>query len=68
MAGDHFIKQADIIRKPWICEGSNIRIMISQEYKSNFVCAICKSLQKTCCAWERCLKDWFQSRLNLIGQ
>ena len=33
--------------------------MISQEYKnkSNFVCTICKSL-----------KDWFQSRLTLIGQ
>ena len=42
--------------------------MISQEYKSNFVCAICESLQKTCWASERCLKDWFQSRLNLIGQ
>ena len=26
MAGDHFIKQADIIRKPWIWEGSNIRL------------------------------------------
>ena len=67
MAGDHFIKQADIIRKPWICEGFDIRLMISQEYKSNFVCAICESLQKTCWASERCLKDWFQSRLTLIG-
>ena len=43
--------------------------MIPQEYKSNFVCSICESLQKkTCWAWERCLKDLFQSRLTLIGQ
>ena len=63
MAGDHFIKQADIIRKLLIWDGSNIGLMISQEYKnkSNFVCTICKSLK-----W--CLKDWFQSRLTLIGQ
>ena len=42
--------------------------MISQVYKDNIVCAICKSLQKSCCAWEKCLKDLFQSRVNLIGQ